>query len=211
MLPCAVVLGLTLLGFFTEGLTHLPVWLVALVGASLLLALYAVPERGVSAVLRGVGWDVLIFVFGIFIVSTGLRNAGLTDQIAALIAGQAGGDLPSLMFVTGLAATISSALMNNHPTTYMMASVIQDLALPPLETEMLVYAALVGGDLGPKMLPIGSLAALMWFRILRNRGVQVPYALYVKIGVPVSLIAVILSIATVCLELRLVSWLAASR
>ena len=202
MLPvCAAVLGLTLAGFFTESWTGFPPWLVALTGALVLLGLRGVVNGdGPGSVLRAVGWDVLIFVLGIFIVVTGLRNAGLTDQLGAFVKWAAGPSQTALTFVTGFVAAIASALVNNHPTAGLMAHVIAGLGLPAFETKMAVFAALVGGDVGPKMLPIGSLAALIWFRILRNKGVRIPYALYIRIGIPVTLVAVFLSVAVLNLE-----------
>lgn len=210
MALCAVVLSLTLAGFFLENLTGVRTWLIALIGAVTLLALSGLIERADPIrALKGVGWDVIIFVVGIFIVVGGLRNAGLTYQIERLIAYLGGGSVFWLTTVTGFVASLCSALMNNHPTAYAMALAIEDMPLDPdlpdfekmLTKRMLVFAALIGGDLGPKMLPIGSLAALLWFRMLRDRGIQVPYSLYIKIGVPVTLAAVLLSVLALNLEI----------
>jgi len=203
MAPYVVVTAFTLAGFVFESVTHLPTWAVALAGAIALLVMRASINRSeVVAVLHGVGWDVIAFVFGIFVVAMGLRNVGLAEQIGTLIVGSAGGDLTRLSFTTGLVAAVCSAIMNNHPTTGVMAFVIQSMTLPPFEEKVLVYSALIGGDLGPKMLPVGSLAALMWFRILRNNGVQISYLLYVTIGVPVTLVALVSSILVLNLQVE---------
>ena len=202
---CAVVMGLTLAGFFSEAWTGVPTWAVAACGAVALLAVHVTVGRGdARAIARGVGWDVIVFLCGMFIVAMGLRNAGLAEAVGHWIRELAGGDLSRMRLSTGLVAAVCSAVINNHPTAGMMAWTIQDFGLPGLQTKLLAFAALIGGDLGPKMLPIGSLAALMWFRILRDRGVQIPYRLYVRIGIPVTLVAVVASILTLNLE----AWIA---
>lgn len=191
---CTVVLGLTLIGFFTETWTRIPTWSVALVGAVTLLAYGCSRDlRAFGDVFRGVGWDVIVFMIGIFIVALGMRHTGITDQMAGWIVGLTFGDGRLLPLATSLVAGISSSIMNNHPTADMMTWVIRDFDHPATDTKLLALSALIGGDLGPKMLPIGSLAALIWFRLLRERGIHVPYTLYIKIGIPVSLAAIVLS------------------
>ena len=206
-----IVLVLTLLTLFLEHLTGVPTWAAAFTGAMTLLILSGLIEGSDNIqVIRAVSWDVIIFVVGIFIVVTGLRNAGLTNGIQWLINSLAGFNIFKLTLASGFVAATCSAIMNNHPTAYAMALAIQDMHVESLlgngmlVKKMLVFSALIGGDLGPKMLPIGSLAALLWFRILRDRGVHIPYSLYIKIGIPVTLAAVLLSVIALNLEIALV-------
>jgi len=200
---CGAVLGLTLIAFFSESATGLPTWLVALLSALSLVAVNGARGNSPIPILRQVSWDVIVFVVGIFIVAMGLRNAGLTARLGELITWLAGADTSKLTFATGLLAAGCSSIINNHPTADMMSWVIRGFSGPALQTKMLVFSALIGGDLGPKMLPIGSLAAMMWFGILRKKGVNIPYGLYIKIGIPVTLIAILLSIMTLNAELYL--------
>ena len=201
MLVTAAVLGVTLLGLFSEHWTGLPAWLVAALGAVTLIVLWIAMERApITPVISGIGWDVVVFVLGIFVVASGLRNAGLTDLIGRILIDPAAPNLLAETMVTGFVAAGFSAVMNNHPTASIMALSIQDLGLSADDSSMLAFAALIGGDLGPKMLPIGSLAALLWFRILRTRGVPISYGLCIRVGIPVTLLAVLLSLLTLNLE-----------
>ncbi|MEO8430689.1 MAG: ArsB/NhaD family transporter [Acidobacteriota bacterium] len=204
-LVCSGVLLVTLAGLFSEGWTGIPTWAIAVGGALLLLLVqFLFSRRGVVPVLRGVGWDVLIFLTGMFIVGLGLRQAGLTGMIGDLLHRLSGGDLARMRLSSGVVAAVSSAIINNHPTADNMAWAIRAIPVGDFDQKLLAFAALVGGDLGPKMLPIGSLAAMMWFRILRSEGVEIPYSLYIRVGVPVTLAAVVLSLLTLNLECYLV-------
>jgi len=204
LLLCTMALSATLVGFFTESVSGIPTWLVASSGAAVLLGIYATVGDGkVGSILGGVSWDVLAFVLGIFVVVLGLRNGGITDQIGRLLSHLEGlGTLGLTLGTSLLAATLSSA-MNNHPTADLMGWAIRDLSAPLLQTRAMAFSALIGGDLGPKMLPIGSLAALIWFRLLRDRGVHIPYSLYVKLGIPVTLAAILASVLVLNVELAL--------
>jgi len=201
----ACILGITLLGFFAQGLSGVPIAAVAATGALILLAFHRAQGGSVGYVIRGVGWDVIVFVAGIFIVATGARNAGLTHLLGEIIRGFAAvlGD-GGLLLSTALVSAFCSSLINNHPTAGLMIWVVQDFGFDQVRTNLMVYAALIGGDLGPKMLPIGSLAALMWFRILRARGVDISYWTYVRIGIPVTLLAILFSVGLLHLQM----WLA---
>ena len=74
-----------------------------------------------------------------------------------------------------------SALINNHPM-----ALLHSVALAGAP-DRFVYAALVGGDLGPRLLPIGSLAGLLWLHALRRRGIAIPLRTFVRVGVIVTI------------------------
>ncbi|MEW6153617.1 MAG: ArsB/NhaD family transporter [Actinomycetota bacterium] len=61
--------------------------------------------------------------------------------------------------------------------------------------DSLLLAALVGGDLGPRLLPIGSLAGLLWVELLRRGGVRVPLRRFVSVGAMVTAPALVASLA----------------
>ncbi len=201
LFTCGFVLLLTLFGFFSEQWTGIPVAFIAAAGAIALIFVNQTVGRGsLIPVAKGVGWDVIIFVVGIFIVVNGLRLAGFTNIIGDYIMKALIPGLDVSTYITGFIAAGCSAIMNNHPVANMMAIAIRDLPLADASTRLLALSALIGGDLGPKMLPIGSLAALMWFRILRNKGVEISYWLYIKIGIPVTILAIIFSMLILDLE-----------
>lgn len=203
LVHCSVVLLATLVGFFSESMTGIPVWLVASVGAATLLTLHAFSRNAdVGSVVRDVSWDVLVFVVGIFVVVLGLRRVGLTHEIGVFLSSIVARG-PSVMTLgTSLLAATFSSIMNNHPTADMMGWAIRDLALGEGQKRALAFAALIGGDLGPKMLPIGSLAALIWFRLLRDRGVEIRYSQYIRIGIPVTLAALVMAVLVLNAELH---------
>ncbi|MBL8612613.1 MAG: hypothetical protein JNL38_35055 [Myxococcales bacterium] len=152
-----------------------PVWGVAAGGALVLAALASrvTGESSLATLRREVHWDVLVFLLAVFVLAVGLKNVGFVDHLASAYAG--GG-----IARVGALSALGSATINNHPM-----GLLAMMALPRADHGRLL-AALVGGDLGPRLLPIGSLAGLMWMELLRRHGVTVRVGAFVAVGAAVT-------------------------
>ena len=95
----------------------------------------------------------------------------------------------------GVTAAVGSALVDNHPMALLNMMAIGDRG----ESRSLL-AALVGGDIGPRLLPIGSLAGLLWINLLRRADVPISLGKFVRVGT----IALVPALAV---SLLLLQWL----
>lgn len=202
-----IVLVVILIAFFLTNQLGIPFWVISVSGA-IVAALATYPTRAISYthVVKGIGWDVLVFMVGMFIVSVGLRNAGLTTVLHKFFTVLCGESVHGLSIAMAFASGAMSSVINNHPTIDIMGLTIQDMHIvgdyAVRIKKILAMSVLIGGDLGPKMLPIGSLAAMMWFKLLAERGVNISYLQYIKIGVPVTMAAIFISITILLAEVH---------
>lgn len=158
-------LALLMVGYFVGDYLHLPISLFALGGALLFLAI-ATHYKAIKpiATIKAAPWQVVWFSVGLYVVVYGLKNAGLTDTIAIWIEELGShGEFVAIMGTGFLSAFISS-IMNNMPTIMIMDIAIEQVGY--VGHEALVYANILGSNLGPKITPIGSLATLLWLHVL---------------------------------------------
>lgn len=197
-----LVLGLLLLGFFVLEPRGLPVSAIAAAGAVVLLI---VAGRGskisTTKVLREAPWQVVIFSLGMYLVVYGLGDAGLTRHLAQLMDGFAEGGVWGATFGTGVLTAALSAVANNLPTVLIAALSIDASSATGPVREAMIYANVIGSDLGPKMTPIGSLATLLWLHVLARKGVRIGWVYYIKIGLILTL--PVLAVTLTALALRL--------
>jgi arsenical pump membrane protein len=198
-----VVLALLLAGFFLLEPLGVPVSAVAAAGAVLLLVI-AGRGRMISTgkVLRGAPWQVVVFSLGMYVVVYGLRNAGLTDHLAALLDRTAQGGVWGAALGTGVIAAVLSSVMNNMPTVLVGALSIDAAHATGSVREAMIYANVIGCDLGPKLTPIGSLATLLWLHVLGQKGVRIGWGYYLRVGV--TLTVPVLLMTLVALAIRVV-------
>lgn len=193
------VLALLLVGYFAADPLGVPVSVVAGLGA---VALLAVSRRqrviDTTQVVRGAPWQIVVFSLGMYLVVFGLNNAGLTGYLTALLDGFASYGVVAASVGTGVTVAALSAVMNNMPTVMIGALSIESAATPGLAREAMVYANVIGSDLGPKMTPIGSLATLLWLHVLQRKGTKITWGYYFKVGVQITvpvLLATLLALA----------------
>ena len=187
-------LALLIVGYFIGDAYDLPVSLFAL-GGGVIFLLIASYLKTVDAknIIKNAPWQVVWFSIGLYVVVYGLKNAGLTDYLSLILQDlSTRGDTIAIVG-TGFIAAFLSAIMNNMPTIMIM-----DIALVDVGNQALVYANIIGCNLGPKMTPFGSLATLLWLHVLAQKGVKIGFWQYSKFGLmitPPVLLLVLLSLA----------------
>ncbi|HBI6868296.1 MULTISPECIES: arsenic transporter [Enterobacter] len=197
-----VVLLLLLIGFFVLEPLGIPVSAIAASGA---LILFAVAKRGqainTGKVLRGAPWQIVVFSLGMYLVVYGLRNAGLTDSLSGVLSmlGQHG--LWATAMGTGFITAFMSSVMNNMPTVLIGALSIEGSTASGVIKEAMIYANVIGCDLGPKITPIGSLATLLWLHVLAQKNMSIAWGYYFRTGIIMTVPVLFVTLAALALRL----------
>ncbi len=196
--PLLATFGLGAGAFAVASLADLPlgpaitaVWLALLV-----------VERGIGRrvmPLAGIGWSLLIFVASMGLLVDGLSRAGVTAWLAGLVLGP-GRDNPALvMAISAAAAAVGSNLFNNLPAAFVLADAVKSADLSQSSAHAAAIGTIIGADLGPNLTPVGSVATLLWFVLLRQRGLVVSSWSYIRVGLLVTPVTILAALAVALL------------
>ncbi len=188
-----IFLTLLLMGYIIGDIYHTPISLFAL-GGGLIFLFISTLFKAVEPIkiIKNAPWQIVWFSLGLYIVVYGLKNAGLTNHLTIVLEclNRQGNTIAVLG--TGFISAILSAFMNNLPTIMIM-----DISLQDIGNNTMVYANIIGSNIGPKMTPFGSLATLLWLHTLNQKGVKIGFWEYSKFGLivtPPILLVVLLSL-----------------
>jgi arsenical pump membrane protein len=175
------VIGLTLIGFGISSIVGVaPVWFATAGAVALTVSR---PPSSPKELISAAEPTFLVFVLALGVVVTAAGNHGLSSVVDSLI--PHGASLPALLAVAGVSAVLAN-LVNNLPATLIIVAVVSASAPGG------VLAMLIGVNVGPNLTYVGSLATLLWRRIVHAHDEDIDTREFLKLGaltVPASLVA----------------------
>jgi len=174
------VLGVRVSLFVASYLT-IPVPLIAVIGSCVLLAwrwiFLKIPPRDM---LKKTPWYIIVFAFGMYVIIYGLNNIGLSDLLIQFMRPMITKSMLHTSVVMGVLLTVMSNIFNNHPALMIGTFTLTHMNLDPLSLKIAYLANVIGSDMGSLLMPIGTLATLMWMHIVRRGKVMITWKEYIK-------------------------------
>lgn len=199
-------IGLLIVASFAPASWNLPAEINGIICCVLFvvgLIYNVIRKKNAEAVLspvKAIDFETLGLLLGLFLIIGGIKNEGVIDALANLLAKMGGGDLFLLYTVIVWASVLISAFIDNIPYIATMIPVIGTLAAqlalgmgadPTLVATPLYFGLLSGATLGGNITPIGASANITAIGILRKNGYEVKSKDFFKIGIPFTLAAII--------------------
>ncbi|SFC91359.1 arsenite efflux membrane protein ArsB [Bacillus sp. OV322] len=170
------------ISLFVASFVNIPVSLMAVIGSFILLiwrwAYLKIPP---GDMLKKTPWYIIVFAFCMYVIIYGLNNIGLTDWLIGFMRPIVSGSLLHASIMMGILLSVLSNIFNNHPALMVGTLTLTHMDLDLLSLKVAYLANVIGSDIGSLLLPMGTLATLMWMHIVRKGKVRITWWEYVKV------------------------------
>ncbi|WP_251554238.1 arsenic transporter [Neobacillus muris] len=166
---------------FVASYLGISVPLMAVIGSCILLAWrWAYLKIPPKDMLKKTPWYIIVFAFGMYVIIYGLNNMGLSDLLIEFMQPMVSGSLLHTSVLMGVLLLVMSNIFNNHPALMIGTFTLMNMNLDHLSLKIAYLANVIGSDMGSLLLPIGTLATLMWMHIVRKGKVMITWKEYMK-------------------------------
>ncbi|MGE7838191.1 arsenic transporter [Viridibacillus arvi] len=174
------------ISLFVASFFSIPISVMAVIGSLVLLGWrWAYLKIPPTDMLKKTPWYIIIFAFSMYIIIYGLNNIGLTDWLIDFMRPMVSGSLLHTSVLMGVLLSVLSNIFNNHPALMVGTLTLTSMNLDLLSLKVAYLANVIGSDIGSLLLPMGTLATLMWMHIVRRGKVKVTWWQYIKVTIVV--------------------------
>ncbi|MET3194191.1 arsenic transporter [Bacillus sp. OAE603] len=180
---------------FVASFLSIPIELVAVLGSLILLIWrwYHLRTNPID-ILKKTPWQILLFAFSMYVIIYGLHNAGLTSFLVSICEPIVNQGLFQASFIMGGLVSLLSNLFNNHPALMIGTITLTEMGLDPVTLKTIYLANIIGSDMGSLLLPIGTLASLIWMHILKQNKIKVKWKDYISVTIIVIPLTTLVSL-----------------
>ncbi len=179
-------LSLTTIFLVFSNYIEVEMWIIALIfGLSLLIFVvsYSVVKKNklyITLPLRRLPYPLIPFILSMFVIIMAIESYGVFSKISDLFELIKNENLKEIVYL--ISSTISCNLVNNIPMTIAFGSILQNTT-----NINLIYATIIGSNIGAILSPVGALAGIMWLSILKQNDVEYGFTKFLKNGSIITL------------------------
>lgn len=182
MIQVLLFIFLMRIGLYVASILEIPIWIIASIGSCIILWWrYHKIKIGPFDVLKKAPWHIFIFPFSMYMMIYGLKNIGFIHYLASILEPFLSNSLIHSTLTMGILISLLSNLFNNHPALMVGTLTLTSMNLDSYHLNVAYLSSIIGSDIGSLILPIGTLATLIWMHILKQNGIIVHWKEYIYI------------------------------
>lgn len=189
-ITCLIHLCLATILLAISSYIHIEMWIICLsLAISLLIIIitYSIIKKNkyfIKSTLKRIPYSLIPFILSMFTIIMALNSYDVFNNIYIFLRRISTSTTEPIIYL--LTSTISCNIVNNIPMTLAFGSILSNC-----ENINLVYATIIGSNIGAILTPVGALAGIMWLRILKLNNVDYSFKSFIKNGMIITIVLLI--------------------